>query len=220
MSDQKFDPGKDRSRRRSERAHVLNRLKGVFIKCDLLTKPEVRVVNISDTGIWIETSYLTSEAKVSKTLSAKIIVGKTVAPVTLKLARLGGQVSGFEFVSPSGILRGAIRVYFEAELVGASLKPVKETDDEEEKPRVLEFQDNKSNSLRIEVKEEQVKKFDIDILGNQIIWSESGELCLLQNSKPHPIGSFLRKQVVQFIRNADTIAPPYRKQMERVLMGV
>ncbi len=213
--DNKYDIKSSRSRRKSERAFVLTRLKGVFLRCQQLTRPETRVINISETGLGIDSSFLTPQVSTLKTINGHLLVGKTVTPVTLKLVRVNSGIAGFEFVQPKEMVQAAIRVYFEAEIVGASLKLLEET------PQGLKLDDGQSNTLEIEMKNEKIIRLAIGFFGNQVVWNhEGGELNLIQNTQLQPIGSFLRKQLIQLVLSADTLKPDLQKQVEKILMGI
>lgn len=208
-----------KSRRRTERANVHQRLKGVFFRCDHLSPQEVRVLNISETGIGIESVFLTPKAKEIKILEGHLFVGQTKTQAILRLVRSDFQTAGFEFVNPSDLLKGAIRLFFEAELAGANLQPVPQSG--EEAP-VHRYFDSHGNILEFESNDRgKVQNFKMTFLGNHVVWDhQTQELKLVFSDSTEPAGTFLRGQLVQFIRNAEIVAPSYRKQLEAILLGV
>lgn len=221
MTPNSFDPKLKKSKRLKERAQIQRRFKGVFIKSALLEPNEVRVLNISETGIGIPALALTPKAKEARTLEATLYVGNTVVPVTLRLTRASSQTAGFEFVDHSDLLKAAIRVFFEAELSGSYLK-TKSQESTEFESKLHCFIDPKGNLLEFKInKNQKIQKFVITIFGNQVEWSlKKPELKLIQNKKENPVGSYLRSQLVQFIRNSQILDPPIRKQLELILLGI
>ncbi len=211
-SEEKFDPKTQRSRRQHERAHVLNRLKGVFLRCSQFTHPEVRVVNISETGLGIENKYLTPPIKALKTINAQLLVGKTISSISLKLVRIHGDIAGFEFIHPNALLQAAIRVYFDAELVGANLKPTG-TDQSTNTSPTLIYKDKKSNALSLEIRQNRIHKIKIELFGNLIEWQEGKEFL-------QALGPFLRKQLIQMIQNTEALEQIYKKQLKKILLGI
>ncbi|MBI4924864.1 MAG: hypothetical protein HY843_02985 [Bdellovibrio sp.] len=222
MPENKFNLKTSRSRRKSERAFVLNRIKGVFLRCSQLTRPEIRVTNISETGLGLDSSLLTQLVTTLRTVNGQLLIGKTVFPVTLKLVRVSNGIAGFEFVEPREMIQNAIRVYFEAEIIGANLKQTSDANvgEETEEHKIYKFDDNQANYLEIEVKKQKIIRFNIGFFGNNAEWSPEGGLYLIQHSKIQPIGAFLRKQLIQFVISADTLKPDLQKQMEKILLGV
>lgn len=205
------------SRRRKERANVENRLQGVFVKCEKLAPgQEVRVFNISELGIGVDAQPVKQAPASNEILECKLLVGRTVAPVQLRLVHMGAQVMGMEFVEPSELLRGAIQQYFEPELVGASLRP---TAASAGKKRIFESQDGG----RLEIylgPATVVEKFVIRVLGNSIEWERKLGLRLVQNGRAEPMPEFLLKQLVKLAQSAEAVEPELRKQVVAILAGV
>ena len=211
-------PGK--SRRRKERANVKKRLKGVYIRSEELSEKEIRVVNISELGLGVETSSLETPPQEGAEIEVHLLVGKTSAPVRVRVVHVNPEITGIEFVDPSSLIRGAVRNYFEPELVGASLRPVNEPPDSlpPGTPFELKFQDKESNALALTVRDKRIVAFAIGVMGNTVQWKHGGPVQLVQNGKTEPLGDFLRSQLVKFAQSADSVDPEYQQEFETILL--
>jgi hypothetical protein len=204
------------TRRRKDRANVANRLQGVFVRCDRLAGiRELRVFNISELGIGVDPQLVKSPPGPKEVLEAKLLVGRTVAPVQLKLVHMGKEVMGMEFVNPSGLLAGAIQSYFEPELVGASLR---ESAASSAKKRI--YESTTGNRLDIHLSAPGVvESFTIRVLGNAVEWETKTGLRLIQNGRSEPVPEFLLKQLVKFVKSGEVLDSGLRNQLEAVLAG-
>lgn len=204
------------SRRRKDRANVANRLQGVFVRCDgLAGSRELRVFNISELGIGVDPQLVKKPPGPGEILDAKLLVGRTVAPVQIRLVHMGTDVMGMEFVKPSGLLAGAIQSYFEPELGGASLRPSVGSSG---KRRI--YESSTGNRLDIQIGSPGVvDSFAIHVLGNSVEWDAKAGLKLIQNGRSEPVPEFLLKQLIKFVKSGEVIESGVRNQLEAVLVG-
>lgn len=204
------------TRRRKERANVENRLQGVFVKCDRLApRQELRVFNISELGIGMDAHPVKQAPAVNDVLDCKLLVGRTVAPVKLRLVHMGPGLMGMEFVQPSELLRGAIQQYFEPELAGASLR---EAQDSRGKKRLYESREGDRLEFQLG-SAGVVDKFAIQVLGNSVEWDRRNGLKLVQNGRVEPVPEFLHKQLIKLAQSAAAVDSELRKQLEAILAG-
>jgi hypothetical protein len=204
------------SRRRKDRANVANRLQGVFVRCERLAGiRELRVFNISEHGIGVDPQLVKDPPGPKEVLDGKLLVGRTVAPVKLKVVHMGKEVMGMEFVNPSELLSGAIQQYFEPELVGASLR---ESAASSPKKRIYESMAGSRIDILLNPPG-VVESFSIRVLGNSVEWEIKSGLRLVQNGKSEPVPEFLLKQLVKFVKSGEIIDPDLRNQLEAVLAG-
>jgi hypothetical protein len=207
-----------KSRRQKERANVQFRLKGVYFDCEHLFPSTVRVLNLSESGLGFESAFLTTKAKEIKILEGKLSVGRAIIPVILRLVRSDTVTAGFEFIHLTELLKGAIRIFFEAELAGAHLEPLPQA----QLDSPVRYQDSNGNHLEYETNERgKIKKLAIHILGNQVAWDQqTSKLNLILMEDTEPVGAFLRGQLVQFVRNIEGLNGGLKKQLEAILLGI
>jgi hypothetical protein len=206
------------SRRRSARAFVARRLRGVRLKSPAIGPAELHVVNISESGVGIETTSAATLPEAGQTFSAQLTVGKSLVAVELRVVHINPTVTGLAFVDPSELLRGAIRSYFEPELIAASMKAVGNQDSKVlGQDFTLKFQDEASNSVVLTINNEQLRAFSIGILGNVVEWSEGGAICLVQNAQKEPIGDYLREQLIMFARSLEAAGSHHRQALETII---
>ena len=200
------------SRRRKERAHVHTRLRGVYFECLSLASKEFRAVNISESGIGLETKALRASLAEGATIEGQLTVGYTALNLKLKFVHFTPNTLGFEFVDLPQAMRVAIQVYFESEIVGASLKLVDHNGDG------LKYEDQNSNGLTfILTKEKTLQEFNFFILGNQIRWTSTGQIHFIQNEMNLPLPESMRKQLVSVIQSAASMEPSSRRMIENIL---
>lgn len=214
MTQKKPDPS---SRRRKERAFVGTRLQGVFVRCEALAPgAELRVFNISELGVGVDAQLAAADAPgAGAVLDGKLLVGRTVAPVKLRVVHRGREMIGLEFLDPSALLRGAIQKYFEPELAGASLRPVP---DSTERKRL--FASRSGDRLEIELAETgAIARFAIQVLGNSVEWDGARGFELKQNAQSEPVPEFLRKQLVKLAESATAVDADVRAKLEAILKG-
>lgn len=204
------------TRRRKDRANVANRLQGVFVRCERLAGiRELRVFNISEHGIGVDPQLVKDPPGPTEVLEAKLLVGRTVAPVKLKLVHMGKEVMGMEFINPSGLLSGAIQQYFEPELVGASLR-----ESAASSPKKRIYESMAGNRIDIHLNSPGVvDSFSIRVLGNSVEWEIKSGLKLIQNGRSEPVSEFLLKTLVKFVKSGEIMDPDLRNQLEAVLAG-
>lgn len=196
------------SRRRKERAEVFHRLKGIFLESQAISSKKLRIVNISELGMGLEVGSISSSITEGRPIEGEISVGYTAAPVRFQLVHKGQKLAGFEFIQISDLLKSAIRVYLEPEMVGASLKKI-------QSPASAQFlQDKEGNRLEIFFNEkEHLIKFSLSVLGNQIKWEEGREIVLIQNETSHPLPADFRKQMVNLFENVRDLNSSYRRKI-------
>lgn len=203
---------KPSSRRRKERAQVSQRLRGVFFESPELSSQELRIHNISELGIGIETSQMGKPPALGQVVTGQMKVGYTQASLQIKMAHFTPTTAGFEFVDLPDIVRDAIRLYFEPEIAGASLRLKGQSID------LLSYEDQNENRLEIlKSSQGEMKKFIFFVLGNQVIWSQPEGLQLSQNDLMQPLPEYFRRQLVSFIQNAREVDRFYAKQIENIL---
>jgi hypothetical protein len=206
------------SKRRVERADVAKRLRGVYLRAAPLGTEPLRVVNISELGLGLESAGPAASLSRDQEFEGRLLVGKTNAPLRLRVVHATPEVIGMEFVEISDVLRAMIRRFFEAELSGASLKPEKPKGGGKSGSQTLEFSDGADHTLQLTVAAGQLRGLRIGLMGTSIEWATGGELRLVRNSKDEPVSEHLRAQLVKFIRSAQTLVPALRKQVESVLL--
>jgi hypothetical protein len=196
-----------------ERANVRKRLQGVFLRCPELAEKDLRVFNVSELGVGVETAPIALSPEVGKVIEAKLLVGRTSAPVGIRLVHMTTEMTGFEFVNPSDLVRGAIRNYFENELVGASLRPVEGSGT----AKGLCYADDQGNRLELEVSGKRIQKFSFCVMGNQVEWVDGGQILLLQNARREPAPESLLKQLIKLVQSADFLDRSTQQGLERLL---
>ncbi|MGK5085854.1 hypothetical protein WDW37_21400 [Bdellovibrionota bacterium FG-1] len=206
--------GGKREQRRKERANVENRLKGVYLKCEVLSPKEMKALNISELGIGVGADALAKAPAANEVLQAKLSVGQTVATVKVRLVHLSLTLAGFEFVHPPSLLKGAIRRYFEPELVGAGLRLVSS----DENQQIFESTDG--SRLTLSAPCGVLQRFSIRVLGTDVQWDSTGGLRLLQHEQKQEVPEFLRRQLVKLVQSADELEPLIQRTLENILLGV
>jgi hypothetical protein len=204
-----------RSRRRKERANVKKRLKGVYLRSPELSSKDIRVTNISELGLGIETSGIEHAPASGADVEVRLLVGKTAAPVRVRVVHMSAEITGIEFLEPSDLIRGAIRAYFEPEIVGAAMRPV---DGKKGAAGQLLFEDPEANTLSLTVASGRLSAFSVGILGNSVEWKEGGPVQLIQNGRTEPLGDFMRNQLVKFAQSADALSPELQQELEAILL--
>ncbi len=212
-------PASGRSRRRVERANVRRRLKGVFLKCPTLAPTDLRVYNLSELGLGVETSPIGQAPNAGTEMDARLVVGLTNAPVRVRLVHMNPQMTGLALIEPTELVQGAIRQYFENELAGAALRPVGPP------PKIvlgepysLRFKDTKSNSIEIFYESDRIVRFSLRVLGNQIEWNRGSPTQLVQESGKAPVSDMLRYQLLRFIQSSEALGDARQASLEEALL--
>lgn len=205
-------------KRRAQRANVRQRVKGVFLRCPELSAKDIRVANISEFGLGIETGGLSHVPERDETFDARLLVGYTTAPVRVKVVRQTGDLLGMEIVQPSELLRGAIRAFFQPELVGAAVRPSGEVRDPEKVKDVRLHYSDEENVMQAEFNDGQVRALTVGILGISIEWSEGEPLKMIQNEREKSPDDYLRKQLVKFVHNIDGLPESAKREISNILV--
>lgn len=205
------------SQRKASRAVVKDRIKGVFVRCKDLSRKDLKVFNISELGVGIDTEGMDQIPEPGKPLEAEILVGYTKAPVTISLVHVTPTFAGMKFVNPTDLLRGAIKAFFDPELAGASIREInvkhQPTPDERDVPPDLKFSDGKKCTLEIWIDNEEVNSFLIEMLGNEIFWEQGQSLKWHQNNSTHPIDDLFRNQLTKLVSNIEDLNPEHKGQI-------
>ena len=210
----------EQSRRRVERANVRRRLKGVFLSCPDLSEKDLRVVNLSENGLGVETDQVTRAPEIGSVSDAEFRVGYTRTPARVRLVHLNPQVSGLEFMEPSESLKNAIRAIFQPELAGARMRVVGHRAKKTLMgPREVRYTDGKSHTLSLVVKNEHVERFTIGVMGNTVEWSLGRPLQCIQNSQPVAMDEYQRKQLVKFVNSIEDLDREHREAIEKTLLS-
>lgn len=201
-----------------ERAVVQERFKGVYLRAPDLVAREIRVHDLSELGLGVEAGAVPQVPPEGKTFKAQLSVGNTSVMVDLRMVHVTAGIVGLVFISPTELVRGAIRAYFEPELIGAAMRPVGQG------PRRIKghdwirvYQDQRSNSLTLTWNDERLRRFSLRFLGGQVDWAEGEAMTFRQNGKSHEISEHLKSQILKLIRNLETLEPDERKTFESVL---
>lgn len=203
---------KTTSRRRKERAIVQFRLRGVFFSCKAISEKELRVTNITELGVGIELPERYAPINIGSVLDATLLVGYTAADLTAKVIRFQPPEVGLEFVELGKHIQTAIRYYFGAEIVGASLKLESHT------PHFLSFKDDHDNLIDLWLAHKgNIKAFNFHILGSDVRWTQAGGLRLFQNEREFNVPDHMRGQLVKMMGSAEAIPEEHREFMLSVL---
>lgn len=193
------------------------RLRGVFFRSPQLSSKDLRVCNISELGVGLDGSGVTQEVPRGKELDGKLLVGRSSVDVRLRFVHRTPTLLGFEFAASHELLQGAIRAYFESELVGASLHqrpgqgPRRDQD--------LIFEDEQGNSLWIQEGADGVLRFKIEVLGNVVTWTRGAEVEFIQNGQKLALPDGLRRQLVSLVQSIEDVSTRDRVQIEHALLG-
>lgn len=191
----------------------------MYLKIPSLSTADLRVFNLSELGMGVETSRIGKAPNAGTEMEARLVVGLTNAPVRVRLVHMNPQTTGLELVEPSELVQGAIRQYFENELAGAALKPVgpppKRVLGE---PYSLRFRDTKSNSIEMYYEGDRLVRFSLRVLGNPIEWDRGGPPQLVQQTGKSPVSDMLRNQLLRFIQSAEALGDVRQASLEEALL--
>lgn len=205
-----------RTRRRKERANVRKRIRGVYIRSRELSSKDIRVANISELGLGLDTEGLEHRPAPDSLVEVRLLVGRTATPVQVRVVHVTAELTGIEFQEPSDLIRGAIRAYFEPEIIGASMRPA----GHQTRNGAVEhrFSDGGANSISIWVLQETVFAFQIGVLGNSVEWKEGAPVRMIQNGRAEPLGDHLRNQLIKLVQSAEAIDPEIQEEIETILL--
>lgn len=212
------DSAPKNSRRRAERAEVGSRFRGVYLKCPCLSAGPIPVSNISEVGLGFENSEVRVPVEPGSSFDAAVLIGHSCISVQIRIVRVAGSCVGVEIVNPSNMFRLAIQRYLETELSASSLveqgrEPWNECPEGE-----ICIYSSSGAGFKIYLEAENIRKFEIKVLGNFIEWSEGGEIQMRQNEILVPISDFFCKELLKFIRNAAVIGADRQHYIEAILL--
>ncbi|MCC7440739.1 MAG: hypothetical protein IT285_03840 [Bdellovibrionales bacterium] len=210
----KKDSGQER--RRARRADVMRRIRGVYLHCPDLGAGEFRVVNVSEFGLGLATSDVIPPPEIGTAFKGIVRVGLTNMNVDLKVVRRTKDIIGMEFVEPTEMLKGAIRTFFQPELLGAALKPAKGSTSYH---TVLTDPDGNGIEAHFEkgAEGDRAVELRIEVLGNEFIWAEDTTLRWMQNGQSIPLDEYTRKQLLRYVANVGAMSPTKQSMLEKVL---
>ncbi|HTL13036.1 MAG TPA: PilZ domain-containing protein [Bdellovibrionota bacterium] len=203
-------------RRRARRADVVRRIRGVYLNCPALGAAEFKVVNVSEYGLGLATSDVIPPPDIGKVFEGVLRVGLTSKTAKLKVVRKTREIIGIEFIDPDEMLRGAIRTFFQPELLGAALKPMKGSTSYH---TVLQDPDGNGIDARFEKGDDGDRAIElrIEVLGNEFVWAEGTSLKWMQNGRGIPLDEYTRKQLLRYVANVASMSPAKQALLEVVL---
>jgi hypothetical protein len=103
--------------RRVARANVVvRRLRSVWLNCPAISPELLQISTIGELGLGFVPDGPLPDLKPGDILEGKIATGLTVARIRFRIVYNRPEIVGAEFVEPSDLLRGAIRLFFANEL--------------------------------------------------------------------------------------------------------
>ncbi|MBN20659.1 MAG: hypothetical protein CL678_05160 [Bdellovibrionaceae bacterium] len=204
-------------KRRVERANVKRRLKGVYLRCDVLNKKEIRVLNISEYGLGVATAEVNTIPDSKKILDAKIVIGITPISVKIAMVRTTPEITGFEIIDPPALVTAAIRKFFEAEILGASMRAIGSVDPDATNT-TISFSDQKTTKLVAQIKEGEIYHLSIAAFGIHFEWDHIHPIHIVQNERKLKVKNYQRKALVEMVRNLTYPNLKIVSEIERILL--
>lgn len=207
------------SKRQSERANVKRRLKGVFLDCPELYENELRVTNISETGMGLDPKYVHALPPIGKALTGRLVMAGEKIVIAFCIKRLDPKIIGLEFLGSNEILKNAIRKFFEAELIGAKMRKISNPARIKlGEPYTHRYTDGRSNELEVTVLDSQVVEFNFKVLGISVEWKQGSAIFVEQNNQRTRMGEQLRNQLLKLVHSLDALDPHLQEDIEAIIV--
>jgi hypothetical protein len=218
MSDMASKP---KSRRRSQRANVSERIRGVYLHAPTLSEQPVRVLNVSEHGVGLPAHSLENLPEPGTEIQGEIRIGSGRSEVTMCLVYANPAMMGFSFVEPSEVLQGAIRTFFDTEIAGAHFRLSKhEVKDGEEK---FSFRGLTHHSLDVGTDEgnhKNVRWFKLKAIGVELNYDRSKEeVQATQNERPSELNTHQRNQLRALLKNLDELPDEIRTVIDLLVLN-
>jgi hypothetical protein len=182
---------------------------------------DAHVVNVSEGGVGVETPSVQRVPELGTAFEAKLLVGRTIAPVKVKLVHIANELIGLQFVAPTDTLRAAISLIFDPELVGSALRGLSSNASSRKvlgQDHMQRFVDTKGNWVETVTQNNVLKSLRVCVMGTVTEWVEGGLLTLFQNNRKELLNDFHRGQLVRLARSATEIPELIRSQLEQTLL--
>jgi hypothetical protein len=173
-----------------------------------MSAQEIRVLNISETGLGLDVAGIQRIPQPNRLLKVKLLVGKVATPLEMRLVHANTEIAGFEIQDPPKVFQGAVAAIFEPEMVGAALKAV-----QARRQNQLRFSDGRHTAIEISPAT-GFNEVTIHLLGGSIHASLRGPMIHTVEDRQEELSAFLRQIVVRILHNASAIPEPLRAQLE------
>jgi hypothetical protein len=209
-------------RRRATRTGWLDDSIQNTLLCSSLHPEGLALLDISELGARVRIDALAKRPELLSKHSATLVLGEGFkCPVRIKIAYLGADMAGLEFVDQPRQFHHLIRAYFRHELLGANLRPLRSAGRND----ILRFSDDGPNWLEIGLQAAELNLFSADLttLGHHIRWST--ELPRISVNRPQRgtdsrvEPDLLPRELIRVIRNIPDLDEKLKAKLEAIILA-
>ncbi len=198
-------------KRRKKRIDLQRRLIGVFLDCAQLGDKKIGVLNLTELGLGLDRRDITTFFRLGTEFQGVLAVGYLTVDICIRIVQFSSFLLGCEFVELSAEASKVIQIYFEPEMVGASMKLKIQNE------KYILLQDFCLNKIELFFIGSHVVEFVLTFFGAVIQCSIGSHLVLMKNEPAVPLSDFMKDRVIRLINGTDLIRLSDKKMMLSIL---